>query len=221
MKMIASSAVLGLSLAACAGMGPRGGEVVILNPELRVASADHAATMAAARSPLMMASGMTVSTCGEYLAVRDGDGQDIAPAPDNRLASLEYVVCDSLSALRRASPVATTAVDAGMGEALATRLDLRSFRSSWHQRTTDEAYTLQAVADHPLTFGPYTAELDTPDWYYKLEVVAVADVDASGRPDWLIWVVDQSRKGTYLTVAPLLIHDPAANGLLQATPLPR
>lgn len=217
MRVIAS-ATLGLLLAACASTGNYT-DVIVLNPELRIANIDYAATMAAARTPLRMMSGETASTCGEYLAMRGG--VDIAPSPDNQAASLEYVVCDSLSVLPSASRVAATNVHPDLGEALATRLDLRSFRSSRHQRTTDDAYTLEAVADHPLVVGPHTAELASRDWYFKLEVVAVADIDASGRPDWLIWVVDQSLDGTYLTVVPLLIRDPGADGRLDATPLPR
>lgn len=219
MKAIVSSAALGLLLVACASTSTTGEEVMIFDPELRSAHADYAEAMATPRTPMTMTSGATVSSCGEYLAQRDQ--VDVAPTPDNRIASLEYVICDSLFVLQDALPVADGIVGSDMGQALATRLDLRSFRSSRHQRTTDEAFTLQAVSDHPLDVGAYAAELNSPGWYFKLEVVAVADFDASGRPDWLIWVVDQSLKGTYLTVAPLIVHDPGAHGLLRAMPLQR
>lgn len=216
MRVIAS-ATLGLLLAACMSTGGRTYGVTILNPELRLANVDYAATMTAARPPLRMGWGGTASTCAEYLAMRDGI--DVTNAPDYQTASLEYVVCDSLAALRGVSPVRAAGIHPHLGQALATRLDLRSFRSSKYQRTTDEAYTLKALADHPLLVSPYGAELASRDWYFKLEVVAIADIDASGRPDWLIWVTDQALNGTYLTVTALLIHDPEADGMLNARPL--
>lgn len=219
MKAVASCIIFVLSLAACASTTTPSNDVMILNPELHAASADYAASMAVPRSPMTMASGATVSNCGEYLAL--GDGVDIEPSPNNRIPALEYVTCDSLSVLRGALPVAAADISDRMGEALANRLDMRSFRSSMHQRTTEEAFTLQALTDHPLKIGAHAAELDSSSWYFKLEVVAVADIDASGKPDWLIWVVDQSLEGTYLALEPLIIHDPVANGLLKASPLPR
>lgn len=106
-----------------------------------------------------------------------------------------------------------------IGEALATRLDLRSFRSSRHQLTTDDAFTLDALSVQPIKIRPRTAELETPDWYFKLEVIAVADIDGSGKADWLVRVVDQSLSGTYLTVSPLVIYDPGNHGLLRAASL--
>lgn len=219
MKAVASSIIFLLALAGCASTTTPSNDVMILNPELHAANADYAASMAAPRSPMTMASGATVSNCGEYLAL--GDGVDSEPSPNNRIPSLEYVTCDSLSVLRGALPVSAADINDSMGEALATRLDMRSFRSSMHQRTTDEAFTLQALTDHPLKIGPHAAELDSPVWYFKLEVVGVADIDASGKPDWLIWVVDQSLEGTYLAIEPLIIHDPVASGLLKASPMPR
>lgn len=219
MKAVASSIILALSLAACASTTTPSNDVIILNPELHAANADYAASMAVPRSPMTMASGATVSNCEEYLAL--GDGVDIEPAPNNRIPSLEYVTCDSLSVLQDALPIPAADISDSMGESLSTRFDMRSFRSSMHQRTTEEAFTLQALTDHPLKIGAHVAELDSPSWYFKLEVVAVADIDASGKPDWLIWVVDQSLEGTYLAIYPLIIYDPVASGLLTASPLPR
>lgn len=218
MRAVLSTAVLGLALAACATTN-HDPAVTVLNPALGSSMAGYAAAMAAPRAPMSYASGATVASCREYLAVPDR--RDIAPLPDNSVASLDYVTCDSLAVLRDALPVAYGALPGDIGEALANRLDLRSFRSSRHQQTTDQAYTLQAIASAPLKIRRHTAELDTPDWYFKLEVVAVADIDHSGQPDWLIWVVDQSRKGTYLAVQPLLVRDPGMDAELVATPLPR
>ena len=219
MRTMVSSVFLACAVTACASTGNARDEALILNAELRDAHANYSATLAAPRAPLTMDSGATVSSCDEYLA--QGSRAGIASVAENSTASLEYVICDSVAALHGALPALLDDGARAPGSALADRLDLRSFRSSRHQRTTDEAYTLRAVTDHPLDTDTYTATLDSTDWYFKLEVVAVADIDGSGQADWLVWMVDQSREGSYLSVVPLVVHDPSVDGLLTATPLAR
>lgn len=219
MRIAASACALALSLAACASTPGTDNRMLIFDSRLQADYADYAGSMSAPRSPMTTTAGATVASCNDYLAV--GGRIDLDFPSGNRLASLEYVVCDLLAALQDAAPVADLTSTDDIGQTLATRLDLRSFRSSMHQRTTDEAFTLSDLADHPLTVGKHVVELDSPDWYFKVEAVAVADIDASGRPDWLVRVVDQSLGGTYLTMQPLVIRDPGQNGLLTALLLPR
>lgn len=219
MRTMVSSVFLVLAITACASTGDARDETLILNAELREAHANYSATMVAPRTPLTMDSGATVSSCDEYLA--QGSHAGIVSIAENSTASLEYVICDSVAALHGALPAPLDDAARAPGSALADRLDLRSFRSSRHQRTTDEAYTLRAVTDHPLDTDTYSAALDSPGWYFKLEVVAVADIDGSGQADWLVWMVDQSLEGSYLSVVPLMVHDPTIEGLLTATPLAR
>lgn len=218
MRTMALSVFLVWAVTACASTGDAHDGVLVFNPDLREALAQYSATMAAPRAPMTMASGPTVSSCDEYLA--QGSRAGTASVPANNTASLDYVICDSVAALHDAVPAPSDAAHA-RGETLADRLDLRSFRSSRYQRTTDEAYTLRAVTEHPLVIDTYSAALDSPGWYFKLEVVAVADIDGSGQADWLVWMVDQSRGGSYLSVVPLVVHDPSIDGLLTATPLAR
>src|SRR5690606_33024129 len=116
-------------------------------------------------------------SCNEYLAHRSHAG--VASVPENSTASLDYLLCDSVAALHGALPAPLDGAAPALGSALADRLDLRSFRSSRHQRTTDEAHTLRAVTDQPLDTDAYSAAVDSPGWYFKLEVVAVADIDRS------------------------------------------
>lgn len=219
MRTVALPLALVLSLGACASTPDAGDRMLILDSGLQAGYSDYAASMSAPRTPMTTTTGATVASCNEYLAA--GNRIDLDAPPHNAAASLEYVVCDSLAALRDANPVTDPTAGDAIGQALAERLDLRSFRSSMHQRTTDEAFTLQALVDQPLKVGAHAVELDSPDWYFKVEAVAIADIDSSGQPDWLVWVVDQSREGTYLTLQPLVVQDPGQDGLLTATPLPR
>lgn len=205
---------LGLSLAGCATGGAPADGVTILNPELAAAYRDQAATMAAPRAPLRVA-GATLTSCAEYL---EYDAPiDTEAILHNRIALQEYVVCDSLALLQDARPAPDTA--AGAGQALGTRLDFRTFHSSLRQRTSAEAFTLQALAGEPLAIGPHVAELDSDEWYLKLELVAVADIDANGKADWLVWVVDQSKVGSYLAFKPLVVYNATDTELLTGSPL--
>lgn len=217
MKTLAPALLVAISLLGCASTPPATEGLLIFDPELRLAHENPVASMMISRPAMTTPSGASIDTCHVYLSTPDR--AEITAAPANRDAAADYVLCDSLALLQDASAAPSAVGDTDMGRPLATRLDLRSFRSSRHQLTTDNAFTLDAVAGQPLEIGPRSAEFETPDWYFKLEVIAVADIDGSGRADWLVRVVDQSLSGTYLTVSPLVIYDPDDHGLLRAASL--
>jgi len=214
MKTLASALMVAISLLGCASTPAPNDGLLIFDPELRLAHENPATAMIAPRPAMTTPSGPAIYNCHAYLSTPDR--AEIAAAPANRNAAADYVLCDSLSLLQGAFATTAESGELDMGRSLATRLDLRSFRSSRHQRTTDDAFTLEALAGRPLKIGPRTAELESPDWYFKLEVVAVADIDGSGEVDWLVWVVDQSLTGSYFTVSPLVVIDPVEDSLLEA-----
>lgn len=218
MKMLASTLLVAISLLGCASTPPPNDGLLIFDPELRLAHENRAASMVASRPAMTTPSGASIDTCHVYLSTPDR--AEITAAPANRDAATDYVLCDSLALLQDSSAAPSAVGDVDMGQSLATRLDLRSFRSSRHELTTDDAFTLDAVAGQPLEIGPRSAEFETPDWYFKLEVIAVADIDGSGKADWLVRMVDQSLKGSYFTVSSVVVVDPVAHGLLAATPEP-
>ena len=218
MKTLAPALLFAISLLGCAITPPPTNTLLIFDPELRLARREAATAMMAPRQAMTTPSGVSIHNCHAYLSAPDR--AEIAAAPANRDAAAGYVLCDSLALLQEASAAPSDVGDAEMGRSLATRLDLRSFRSSRHQLTTDDAFTLEAVAGQPLDVGPRSAELESPDWYFKLEVIAVADIDGSGKADWLVRVVDQSLKGSYFTVSSVVVVDPVEHRLLEATAEP-
>lgn len=115
------------------------------------------------------------------------------------------MICDSVAVLQKAQ--AAPRAEAVYGEALARQLDFRTFPSSLHQRTTDASFTLENLASEPLQTDRYTATLDSPDWFIRLELVAIADIDGDGRTDGLVWFTDESKTGTYLSVQALVAPD--------------
>lgn len=217
--MIASTrtllAAVLLMLSACASTAGVTPAVRIFDEDLRRAFDNFDQTMSKPRPPLALATGATVSTCRDYLrhsAVIDRQ------QPAQMLALQEYVVCDSVALLQRAQPVAATRIDAGA--AIATRLDFRTFPSSRGPRTSDEAFAFRAVVDGPLVIEPDAAMLDSDEWYLRIERVAAGDLDGNGQEDWLLWVSDDSRVGTYQTFQALLVRNVTSAGPLVGAQVP-
>lgn len=204
-----------LTLSACASTNSAVPTLRIFNEELRQAFENVDRTMAEPRSPLALPSGATISTCGEYLrhSTRIDRGEHW-----QMLALQEYVVCDSVALLQLAQPVPDTGIDAGT--AIATRLDFRTFPSSRGPRTSDDAFTFQALVDEPLVLEPNAAMLDSDDWYLRIERVAAGDFDGNGEEDWLVWISDDSHVGTYQSFHSLLIRDVTAAGRLAGSAVP-
>ena len=204
-----------IMLSACASTGDATPTVQIFDEDLRHAFENLDRTMTEPRSPLALGAGESISTCRDYL--QHSAGMDRAE-PAQMLALQEYVVCDSVALLQRAQPVPRTRIDAGA--AIATRLDFRTFPSSRGPRTSDEAFLFQALVDAPLSIEPDAAMLDSDDWYLRVERVAAADFDGNGQEDWLLWVSDESRVGTYQSFHALLIQDVTATGPLVGSSVP-
>lgn len=208
-------AIAPLVLSACATSSRSTSEIRTFNADLRQAFEDRAATMSEQREPLALPSGATVSTCREYLQHADTIKRD---DPDQMRALQEYVICDSMALLDRAQPSPATSIDAG--QSLATRLDFRTFPSSRGPRTSDQAFTFEALAKGQLLVETNAATLDSEEWYLRVERVAAADFDGNGREDWLVWIGDDSNVGTYQTFHALLVYNVTETGVLTGEPIP-
>lgn len=204
-----------LSLSACASTGDVVPATRIFNEDLRHAFDTLNWTMSEPRSPLALPSGATISTCREYLQHTDQLDRD---HPDQMRALQDYVICDSLALLQQARPASAMPID--VGQALATRLDFRTFPSSRGPRTSDQAFLFETLVDDALIIEPNAAMLDSEEWYLRLERVATADFDGDGSEDWLIWIADDSHVGTYQTFHALLIYDVTGTGTMAAASIP-
>lgn len=216
--MIAVRTWLGIalvSLSACASTHGATSGTKIFDEDLRQAFDNLDRAMSEPRAPLALSSGESISTCHDYLEF--GDHLDRG-SPRQMLALQDYVICDSLALLQHARQVPAAPIDAG--KALATRLDFRTFPSSRGPRTSDQAFLFEALVDDPLVIEPNAAMLDSDQWYLRLERVAAADFDGDGSEDWLIWIGDDSRVGTYQTFHALLVYDVKATGTMAGAPIP-
>ncbi|MGD9386414.1 MAG: hypothetical protein PVF28_07655, partial [Thioalkalispiraceae bacterium] len=134
---------------------------------------------------------------------------------NNQIIKNEYLECDVLSLLGDSS-FTREKQKVSTGEALATRLDLRTFPSSLFRRVDDNAYTLKQVAGKQTSSTQHTVVYETDDWFYRLEVVAQADLNKNGEPDWIVWLFDEAKTGNYRSYQTLIIYDPAKQDKLKA-----
>jgi len=138
--------------------------------------------------------------------------QNASRSTDARLAASEYVVCDALDALR----CTTRGAQGGLGNVgrdLADRMDLRQIRTSFGPRLDEGTHTLAALGD-TLQTTETNVTLMKDDWMFALRLVAVADVDADGRSDWIISLTDEARTGSSRDYGVFVVLDPARPGPL-------
>ena len=202
-------------LAACAGTDLTT-QPIILNAEVAAAYQQPDAVLGERRPPLRLANGSTVTDCTAYLAARDYSPVEETTA--NMAVRNEYRICDTLDVLRgSAAPTGVALPLPAYAESLRDRLDLRSFPSSLRQLADD----YPTAADLPATMTATTSNasllIESEDWQYRLEVVAVADTDANGREDWLVWLTDEALRGSYRDYRLLIISGANEPGYLTAT----
>lgn len=101
------------------------------------------------------------------------------------------------------------AARASSGEALLSKLDLRTFPSSQNMLSDDQAHTLTALYPERALSGATTAKIDTEDWSLTLEVVAAARLNDNEADDWIVWLTDEAKSGNYRNYRTLVICDPA------------
>jgi hypothetical protein len=170
--------------------------------------------MAAPRTPLTFESGRTVSTCADYLAERRQS--QISEAMLDRMIAREYLVCSSLELLGQAQPIAVPKRrPVAYAEAIAERLDLRSFLSSLGPRLDGEEPVLRALDGHVLRADAFSVRSESDSWYYSFEVVARADLTHDGKEDWLVRLIDCAKEGSYRDYSMLVVTEVDSPGLMR------
>ena len=136
----------------------------------------------------------------------------------NMLVKSEYQICDVLAQLDKSVKLEALPA-ANYGAELASRLDLRTFRSSLRPRMDEDDDTLSSLFGSEVSVEPDAAVVESEDRHFSLTVVVVGDLDQSGGTDWLVWVSDEILTGTLRSFQTLLIRDVAPEGLLRAESL--
>lgn len=158
------------------------------------------------RMPLMFSNSLKSENCTEYFELKKNE--ELIEDEANFLVAQCYVVCDTLLAVKQADQNFNVELaGASLGNILSEKLDLSSFRSSLARKVTDSNYTLSAVSAGLIEISDYTAIYETNDWYYELKVVARIDANADGTEDWLVWVTDKAKAGSYSTIKGYVLYD--------------
>lgn len=206
-----------LLISGCANQRDTQSTPLIVNDSLKSAYSEFGSEMRKERTQLEFESGETVSNCGQYFAKKSA--QSLAESTDNFLAQQDYVICNSLKVVRESAENISLIMNQKPGTELGARLDLRSFRSSLFQRTTEESRTPASVFNQDIITKTYSIQPTIQDWRYVVEVVAIVDSDGNGESDWLVWVTDKSGTGSYDTLQAYLAYNVQQEGLIELTAL--
>lgn len=190
-------------------------EGAVYNSVVMQAMQQRGETLKRQRATLQFESDASARTCDEYLRLI-ATGR-VKEGVANELVKSEYLVCDVV-ALAGAQKLGRRHPGDRLGQALAERVDLRSFPSSLHQMLDEKKFSLKLLDAQAVTTDATSASYDTQDWHYRLELVAALDANGNGKPDWVVWLTDEAREGNYRHYQTLVIYDVPETGRLRAVP---
>jgi hypothetical protein len=185
----------------------------VFSATLRQALAQREQVLTAKRTALPLSDAATADSCATYLQARKA-GRQIAETVDAQLVASEYLVCEAVDLLPASEASAGETPDK-LGARLAKQLDLRTFPSSLGPQLDGERHNLAALSDTVKT-DDVAATLEDESSTIRFEVVAEADLNRDGKPDWIVWMADEARDGNYRGYATLVIEDATASGPLKA-----
>ncbi|MBI5750625.1 MAG: hypothetical protein HZA59_00585 [Hydrogenophilales bacterium] len=170
------------------------------------------------RGVIEFESGLAAETCETYSRLI----KEAVPKEgvSNQIAKSDYLICDVLEIIGN-KKYREGARENEYGHLLAARLDLRSFSSSLFQRLGEKKFAFNHFDAGTVKTNSTSVTYETPDWHYKLEIVAVLDLNNNGKPDWVMWLADEAKVGNYRNYQTLVAYDVATEGAIRATPFPR
>jgi hypothetical protein len=206
---------LGAILVACQGQQDVAGTGSVYNDQVAKALQQRRDADTRKRAMLAFDSGATAQTCGEYLRLLANS--TLKEDVNNQIAKGEYLLCEVLAMIGD-KKLGAGRQDVAFGQALAARLDLRSFPSSLFQTLDEKKHSLSQLDTNAVSVEPTGAAYETNDWRFRLELVATLDVNNNGKPDWVVWLADEAKSGNYRQYQTLIAHDVGDTGSINAVP---
>lgn len=165
------------------------------------------------RTVVEFESGDKAETCAAYIQLMRESRlkEDV----NNQITKSEYLICDLLAIV--GNKKIEEGGNKGYGWRLATGLDLRSFPSSFFQALDENKHTLTHFGAAGLQTGSTFAIYETPDWRYKVEVIALLDINHNDKTDWLIWLSDEAKGGNYRNYETIIAYDVGDVGVFSAS----
>lgn len=167
------------------------------------------------RTPIVFDTGEIAQTCSEYLHLIAGAA--LKEDTYNQVVKSEYLLCEVLAIIGNRK-LSAGRQDVTFGQALATRLDLRSFPSSLHQMLDKQKHSLNQLDEKAVKAESTAVIYETEDWHYRLDLVATLDVNNNGKADWILWLINEAKSGSYRQYQTLIAHDVSATDLISAAP---
>lgn len=191
----------------------------LINKELLLSYSNFDDSFKKPHNPLTFGEDHIAKNCKTYFEM--SSNHDIDETINNQMVKSEYLICDALKILSESSGVKTKNINASnSGEELLTKLDLRTFASSFFRLCDKNSYTLKSLFPEHASSLASVALVETEDWAFTLEIVAVANINENSTPDWVVWVLDESKSGNYCGYSTLIIFDPNNQAIYKATPYP-
>lgn len=190
-------------------------EAFAVNQQLVASTQNPAATTHVRRQDLRFADGQTVNNCKHYWSLMERIAID--ESQTNQIARSSYLECDALALMQRSSPVDQAKLNLDRaGKDLLQRLNLRSFLSSVGRLCQTDRCHLDRLFPEYVSSNATVARFESEDWLFIMEVVAAANLNDNDNPDWIVWVVDEAKTGSYRSYFTLVVYDPADTHELKA-----
>jgi hypothetical protein len=171
------------------------------------------------RSKLLFSGDQEANDCNSYFEL--ASKHRIEESIHNQQVKSEYLICDALKILSNASGLSVEKVKKiDLGDEILSKLDLRSFPSSLSRVGSETLHTLKALYPGQTSYVDNVAELQTEDWAFTVEVVALARINDNSTPDWIVWVFDESKSGNYRGYSTIILYDPDEQEVFSATKYP-
>ena len=188
----------------------------ILNETLKSSYNDLENSLNKGRSNLLFNNDEVANNCNSYYLLNSK--YELNESIYNQQVKSEYLICDALEILISSSGGGDNkAPDLTYGEALSSKLDVRTFPSSLMRVGTEEAHTLNSIFPEQLKASDNIVEVETPDWAFTLEVVASANINDNSLSDLIVWVLDESKSGNYRGYSTIIIYDYKDQNQIKAT----
>lgn len=191
----------------------------ILNDELSLSYQKLDSSLKHKRSKLRFSGDQEANDCNSYSDVVSKHSLD--ESIHNQLVKSEYLICDALKILSNSLISSSEKLKkSDFGIELLSKLDLRSFPSSLNMASSDESHTLKSIYPSEVSYSDNVAELQTEDWTFTMEVVALAKINDNSTPDWIVWITDESKSGNYRGYSTVILYDPEGQETYSATVFP-
>lgn len=191
----------------------------ILNNQLSISHQNIDNSLQEQRGKLLFTDGQEANNCNAYFDLTSK--YDLDESIHNQQVKSEYLICDALKILSNSPGLPTEKIKSlNLGEDLLSRLDLRSFPSSLNMASNETSHTLKSLYPEQTSSTGNVAELQTEDWAFTLEVVALARINDNLSPDWIVWILDESKSGNYRGYSTIILYDPEEHETFKATLYP-